>query len=184
MPKDGNCLFSSLAHQLFGKEINSAAHETATNNLRASVVKHIQQNYDDFYYEIRGHVYDLKDSDENHEIHKFDKIEDACEYLLTEYLTQPGNWGGAETLKAIASMHNVNIIVFNENGPVHAIICEQQNERCLIVVFRLKHGEKIIRNHYDSACNMSADCIYKTAKVITQKPSLNETDVSFSVTLN
>lgn len=185
IPKDGNCLFSTIAHQLYGNDINSAEHEIATKNLRASVIKYIQQNYDDFVYELRGHVYDLKDLDESHEIHNIDNIEDACKYLLNKHLVLPGTWGGAETLKAITFMHNVNIIVFNENGPVYAIINGEQNtERSITVAYRLGSGEQQIRNHYDSVCNISADDIYKTAKIITKALSQSQNVVTISETLN
>lgn len=46
---NGDCLLSSAAHQLFGKDINSPEHTILTDTLSANVVKHIQEHYEDFF---------------------------------------------------------------------------------------------------------------------------------------
>lgn len=121
IPSDGNCMFSSLAHQLFLEEIDSSKHKLAVNNLRKSVVKYIEGNINDFKYELHGHVLEMLELDETVNKHGIDQVKDineASEYLLKKCLIKPDFWGGGETLKAVAFLHDVNILVFHEDGPV------------------------------------------------------------------
>lgn len=175
--KDGNCLFSSIAHQLFAHDINSVMLKKSTIELRASVVNYIQNHFVDFEHELKGSVYDVRElEDEKYiELHKIESIDEASKCFLNNYLNRPGIWGGSESLKAITYIHNVNIVIFNENGPVLLVHnSQEQSQRTITVAFRYPthvNDANQLRNHYDSVCNISSDDIYKTAKVISNKVS-------------
>lgn len=64
--RDGNCLFSSLAHQLFHEKISSKSHRNKTRLLRNLVVNHILEpnNFPKFMHDIKDRVYDIKKKDE------------------------------------------------------------------------------------------------------------------------
>lgn len=55
---DGNCLFGSLAHQLFQNKVNSIDHVNATKKLRASVVEYIIKNINDFSLAVKGRIFE------------------------------------------------------------------------------------------------------------------------------
>lgn len=179
MPKDGNCLFSSISHQLFKDVVNSVEHIESIKILRADVVNFIQENYKEFLYELRGHVYELKEinNGKQYGLDTIDDIDEACKYFLTNCLSLSGFWGGGECLKAVTHIHNVNILVFNENGQIYLVNNNQQLcDRTIAIAYRLSCHDDGKRNHYDSICNISAEDIYKTAKVLTlelMSPPLN-----------
>lgn len=111
--KNGDCLFSAIAHQLFGNAIDSKEHNKATSELRTSVSKYIRDHYDDFIFELRGHVYELQEIDggKSYGLDKFTNIDDACRHLVTNFLPKQSFWGGGETLKAITYIHKVKIFI-------------------------------------------------------------------------
>lgn len=174
---NGDCMLSASAHQLYGKDIDSDEHKRLTNELRASVVKYMQEHYGDFFFDIRGHVYELQEIAAKHPdrdeygIAAIANIDDACKYFLDKCLTRRGFWAGAETLKAIHLLHKVDIIVLNENGPI--AYYNQSNEqihRTIVLAFRVS-ADPDIRNHYDSVCNVQSDGIYKIANILSKRLS-------------
>lgn len=173
IPMDGDCLFSSIAHQLFGNDLNSSEHQKSTNKLRADVVQFIQQHFKEFEFELQGHVYQLKENKLIPKINQIGDIHEACKYLLNECLIHPGCWGGRESLKAIVSLYDVNIISFYENGPVDFLSAQQQTDRNVIIAYRLAGNDDEWRNHYDSVCNISSTDIYNTVKIFCKKLNHN-----------
>lgn len=61
-PQDGNCLFTSLAHQLYAHGMETKELSNKCIELRATVVKYIQQNVQSFEHEIKGRVYENIDN--------------------------------------------------------------------------------------------------------------------------
>lgn len=59
IPGNGDCMLSSVVHQMIGTDINSDEHKKQTENLRSKIVKYINDNYEDFHFDVRGHVYEL-----------------------------------------------------------------------------------------------------------------------------
>lgn len=182
---NGDCMFSAAAHQIYGKKINSEEHKKLTIDLRASVVKYIQENYADFVFDIRGHVAELLDNfgqypdRDVHGLGTIADIDDAGKRFLNECLKIPGCWAGAESLKAIHFVHNVDIIVLNENGPIsYYNSSNEQPNRTIILAYRLSEDPEK-RNHYDSVCNIQSDGIYQLANIISKRlnqspnPSIN-----------
>lgn len=174
---DGDCLFTAAAHQLFMDEIGSSKHDIAARALRASVVKCIQENYVQFQFELHGHVLELKECDKTAKEYGLDEIEDtdeAAKYFLDNLLGLPSCWGGGESLKAIALLHNVNIVLFYEDGPVSLIGgLNRTSARTIAFAYRLSGAGNQHRNHYDSVCNISASDIYNTAKIISKNLNRN-----------
>lgn len=173
---NGDCLLSTAVHQKYGKDLSSNEHKTLTENLRADVVKYIKEHYDDFSFDIRGHVHELKDIAANNpdcDLYGFgamEDIDDACKFFLDECLTRPGFWAGAETLKAIHFLLKVDIIVFCENGPItfyNAKNDDVQND-LMVMAYRVSANQTTY-NHYDSVCSMSPDVMYHTAKFVSNR---------------
>lgn len=169
-PGDGNCLFTSLAHQLTDYKMNSDELKIARDELRAEVVKYIQENRDLFEFEIKGRVY------ENLEQQKLNcndvNFEKECTFFLYQLLPRNKYWGGSETLKAVALLREVNIILFNENGPYYIINpYEKKFKKTICVAFRLANNihtieGTILRNHYDSVTDIPSNVIYSIAQTL------------------
>lgn len=169
--QNGDCLYGSVAHQIFRHDLNSAQHRLATQNLRTEVVSYINQNYQEFKQHLRGHVLELEEIGraESYGLHEFDNIDDKCKHLLNNKLINSGVWAAGESLKAIACLHDVNIIVFYENGPICCVHKSGQlSEQTVVIAYRFLNDESEYRNHYDSVCNISAPEIYITAKFISE----------------
>lgn len=158
-PGDGNCLFTSLAHQLTGFKMNSRELKYDSNKLRADVVEHIKKNYSSFENEIKGRVYDNIDDQKRFNMLSGPiDLEKECTFFLNTLLPTKKYWGGSETLKAVSQMYSVNIIVFRENGPYQ--IVNQFNEtfnQTLNVAYRFGVDTfgNVERNHYDSVSDIS-----------------------------
>lgn len=136
--KDGNCMYGSLAHQILGHSLNSVEHELATNQLRIDVVNYIRQNFEQFRFQICSHISDLEEVglDKSLGLHEIGDIDDKCKYLLNNHLVKSGFWGSGESLKAVAYLHSVNIIVFYENGPLYCVAKEGKlSERTVLIAF-------------------------------------------------
>lgn len=162
---DGNCLPSALAHQLYMHPIGSQAHIECTNSLRSSVVQHMLQpeNIPRYRAAIEEHMKDI-----NMEVNGKSK----CEAFIRDVLSQPSRWMGLETLKAVSNMHEVTIIIFNEDGPCYAIRGDARYyDRTIMVAYRLGLGgdETLVYNHYDSVVDIDAYTLHDSAKFITKK---------------
>lgn len=59
---DGNCLFASIAHQIFRKKIGSSNYLNETKLLRQEVVNHIIANFDEFKHQLTGRIYEEKEA--------------------------------------------------------------------------------------------------------------------------
>lgn len=180
---NGDCLLSSAAHQLFGKDVNSPEHKQLTFDLRKNVVKYIQEHYDDFVFDVRGHVQELQEiatsgsGCDTYGFNAYADIDDACKYFVDKCLIRPGFWAGAETVKAIHFLHNVDIIVYNENGPItfYNSNNNEQINRIIALAFRLS-ADGTSYNHYDSVCNATPEVIYNTAHAISKR--MNQKNIS------
>lgn len=169
-PRDGNCLFTSLAHQLFGLKISSKEMKAARNELRANVVKYIQSNYELFEHEIKGRVLDnFEDKDPNCDDWDVSiDVEKEKIFFINQLLPQDKYWGGSETLKAVSDLHEVNIIIFNEGDICHIMNSFGKSYgKTIGVAFRLVQQESVQRNHYDSVVDMASNDIIALAEYLT-----------------
>lgn len=140
---DGNCLFRALAHQLFCDKSNSRKQDISAKKMRADAVAFIKANYEQFEHELKGCVFERKNQIE------IGDIEEECKIYLNHILPKNGCWGGAETIKAVSSLHAVNVLIFNEYGRFYYVNgFNADYVRTIIIAYRLGVGS--IRNHYDS----------------------------------
>lgn len=106
--KDGNCLFRSIAHQLFRETMNSKEQDNTIKQLRKDVVQHIRANMNNFTHELIGAVYERTTS-------KVTNMTGAIESFLT-MLAEDHTFAGSETTKAISFIYKVNVIIISEDG--------------------------------------------------------------------
>lgn len=155
--KDGNYLFSALAHQLHGLQILSKLHQSKTRRLRKRVVDFILNPsiFPKFLHDLKDRVYQIKTKDD------IDNIETECKSWIKYSLSKTGKWGGTETIYAVAELEQVNIIIFNEEGDFYTLRNNERYNRTICIAYRLQrneYGEVIsnaLRNHYDSVCNLT-----------------------------
>lgn len=153
-PGNGNCLFTSLAHQLFGYSMNSQEMKEACKKLRADVVDHIQKNIEDFKHEITGRGQDShqeknRNGDESEVSFDIDK---ECVFFIHQLLPRNKYWGGSETLKAVSYLHKVNVYIFNENTTCNIVYAFGKSyEKTISVAYRvcLNDQSMVLRNHYE-----------------------------------
>lgn len=156
--KDNSCLFRALAHQLFYESMHSKKQNKAVANLRASVVDFIESNFEEFVFELKNSIYD---KDPNIVI---TDSKQACKLFLID-LRSDTEWGGAETMKAVSMLYNVNIIIINEMGSVHISNFNEKHNKCVIIAYRLASGDnKLVRNHYDSVVHIHETDIFSSKK--------------------
>lgn len=151
---DGNCLFSAIAHQIFGSKLNSAELTMQSTQLRATVVQLIQNNISAFKMELLGSVPDGNEAN-------------ACEDYLDK-LSQDRFWGGVEVTKAVSVIHSVNILIINENGKAyfpHGF--EIKFENTLIIAYKSNV-------HYDSIVHIDAPYIFKIVGELVSRCETNQ----------
>lgn len=166
---DGNCLFSSIAHQLSQTVVDSQDHQQLSNDLRVKVVRHIVSNLSEYVDCIKNR---FLQNDPNSKI----DIEQRCIQFLDTYLSKSGFWGGVESIQAISRLYEVNIATVTEDGMCSMVQpFDSTFGRTLLVFYR---G----RSHYDSLIEAPEINVQRFAKYVidSKKKSLknkSETDV-------
>lgn len=160
MKSDGNCVFSTLSHQLTCVKANSDALNVGTSNLRAQVVSHMQNNFDDFKQALKMR---LECTDE--------EIDTLGPTFISEKLSQNGYWGDSESLMAVSKIFKVNILVFQENASCYfATGYNRSYGRTIFMAYRGNgSGSQNEYVHYDSVCGISEDVLYKCANELSTK---------------
>lgn len=163
---DGNCLFGSIAHQLYRLKINSRPHKKKTAELRANVVTHILQpdNFPNYAYQLQDCVYrsmkkeDIKD------------MTTECKLYVKLILSKKGMWAGAESIRAISDLEEVNIIIINEDGPCYKLSnLKKTYEKSVCIAFRLAQKNDQTRIHYDSVCDVDSNILNLMAQEIEKQ---------------
>lgn len=181
---DGNCLFYALANQLYLVKVDSKQHKQLSRDLRKDVVAYIKKNVMLFEHELKNRLYECADK-------KSGNFVDDCNSFLKNRLCRNGFWGGAESLKAISYLHEVNIIVFVEGGPCYCVVKFNVNyERSVLVAYRNAAEQsqsqtglsiKAELNHYDSVCTIVQEdinkCMEKIADCSKKQSLLRDTSV-------
>lgn len=152
--KDGNCLFAALTHQIFHKKLNSVEHVAKTQGLRQNVVKHILENFAHYEKELKGRIYEMRNRS------KTENAQTDCLNYVKHCLSQPSCWGGAEALKAVSEIHQLNIFIIHPDGSCNsAIPYNSKFNRSVTLFFRDK-------NHYESVIEISRIDLTFFAKAI------------------
>lgn len=105
---------SSLAHQIYGCQINSAEHEKMTVELRENSVKHIQTNFEKYKQYLNGRVYEQSKNPIDPR-----NSDSECRIFSNACLARSNCYGGIESIVAISHMMEINIIFISENGDGH-----------------------------------------------------------------
>lgn len=163
---DGNCLFGAVAHQLYHIKVDSHEHIEKNAALRSCVVAHIKKNIRRYEHALQGRVLDENENIDNGKRKKQPTLrcmKKKREHILNE-LSKDTYWGGMESLQAVSEIFEVNILIFNEHGPVYFMSGFQSTyNKTICLAFRLG-GEGDERNHYDSVSCIESDNIYKCAE--------------------
>lgn len=140
---DGNCLFASIAHQIFNFDAQSTIHQAMTMTLREMVVSYIEANRNDPTFNMLIN---------NRMIEEFPEWLELSNDLSTrrflDMLAQDGFWGGEETCMAIAQMFDCAINIHHEKGHVETI--HQENDAPIRTINIVYSGPTNSWNHYDS----------------------------------
>lgn len=158
--RDGNCLFGSLAHQLFNVQVNSTEHKLETNKLRQEVIEHIVNRISTFQHDLIDRM--LSDSDFHFNA---TDLKSSCVKFVNQRLAQNGYWGGMETLKAVAEIYSTNILIVNEDGSSNlGNRFNPKYERTIILSFQPSNRRLKQRDHYDSVAEISENLLSKFAR--------------------
>lgn len=159
---DGDCAFSVMAHQLYHSKIRSDQHVRQTEILRRDAVEYIRAHLSEFQHDIKGRI--LETIPETLSTANFD---DQCDKFLKN-LAKQGFYGGKESIRAIAIMEKVNIVVFNENGPCYLVNrLNVEYDRTIFMAFRGK-GRNENRCHYDSVVGISNEMMTAATEHLVQ----------------
>lgn len=154
---DGNCLFGALVHQIFRTKNEEKHQANKIKKLREDVVAYINQHRDDFEHDLKGCVFDY------YEGKKIDDIELASTNFLNNILSKDGTWAGSESIKAVARMNDVNILIVNENGDCY-FVCDfdVRKKRTVILAFGRVHfsnPDKVDNPNQNKLCDANAERI-------------------------
>lgn len=157
--EDGNCLFSSAAHQLFYTKVASDDHTKYLNQVRMECAEHIILNYDRYFVALKMALEEEKEAEGSKKDIDF---EIECKKLAEERLLQDGFWGGAESVMAISEVYKTNIVIFNENSSwYYANSFNSNYTETILLAYRQSNRKQNKKryNHYDSVCGISKDAL-------------------------
>lgn len=139
IPKDGDCLFGSLVHQIYGVTPKNQLFKPYSKQLRETAVREIRNHPDLYYHHLAYYANEIVHDDWPIEM----KIE---EYLRR--LECPGFWGGSECLAAVSNYFVVCIHIYQDTT---CIKFEPETESFDLRICEIfYHGEGLVKTHYDS----------------------------------
>lgn len=156
IPKDGNCMFVAIMHQLHGNEKNMEQIITMSTVFRAHIFKYISDNITMF-----------KEILEDRFLEEFPNEPDEEEksQRIISNLSKNGCWGGYETLIATTMIFNVNILILNEKGSFYYNDPFDMNrKKSILLGYRLSKNS-MKRNHYDSVTSIDLNDIYTMTQI-------------------
>lgn len=106
---DGNCLFQTLAHQIFLNRNGSSELEAQTSKLRKNVTDFIDKNFKMFKNVMEGRLLDEKMEKKSPQSKKLITLPKDTENLrrkLLKNLQKDKFWGGSETIYAVSQIKN------------------------------------------------------------------------------
>lgn len=157
IPGDGDCLFGSIANQLYGVNPNDESFKPHSLYLRDVAVTDIQLHPDVYYEDLEAMACELIEGSAA-------PVQKVLAYI--ERLRSPGYWGGAECISALANFLNVVIVVYQHTSKIEfrPLASERVDLPCCQIYYRNINdtGEQEIErngsdqhgtgnnNHYDS----------------------------------
>lgn len=167
---DGSCFYGSVVHQLFQHKVNSKDHKNATIDLRASVVKFINENIPDYLFVIKDRIMEEIEA-RGGVVSKSAEISEAdCIEFVNSNLARVHTFAGMESFIAISSIHSVNIMVFTESGPPYFPLGFNANlHRLIFIAYRRAPRNPNILNHYDSVVEVSVDVLFECVRAVANQ---------------
>lgn len=158
MDKDGDCMFSSLTHQIHCYKIGSRQYTAAVANMRKDTVAHIRRNFTSFKFQMHGRLF--QERDKNQFDLSDDMDADALDFL-DSHLSKSGVWAGAESIKAVSEIHQVNILMFDEESKCwFPFDFKSEYERTVAIAYRLGQDKYY---HYDTISCVGQHVLYECA---------------------
>lgn len=115
------------------------------------MIDFMKSNLDTFGFALKGRAHDLfGDCTTNS---KEDRLK-----VLTE-LAKDGVWAGAESIKAIAMLYNVNVFIIYENHWCELDQFNEKSQQCIILAYRYLNSKD--RIHYDSVIDIERETVRK-----------------------
>lgn len=149
VPKDGNCLYSALAHQLYGLTPRNSLFPVYRDLLRANAVRELRNRPDLYQDTLEIYAADVPgNSPLDHKVK-----------LFLRKLEALGSWGGEESIVALSNFHSTRIYIHQNNATLSYFptVAEPTTE-CHI----LYRGSRNQRNHYDSVY-----CVRRASSILT-----------------
>lgn len=152
---DGSCLFYAISHQLMQPKLMSTEHKTYAADLRQSVVEHIESNLPKYLHDLKNRLICQKLMNDQ------ESLEEQCSNFVKNYLAKPNTFGGTESIEAISTIKQVNIIVFNEKGTCYfGAKFNPTYKNIIMIAFRGLEGQNNEnRNHFGSVTEITPNII-------------------------
>lgn len=152
IPGDGDCLFGSIVHQVYGVTPKHPMFKTHSHQARLTAVDEIRSHLPYYYDQIACHANDEFPADCS--------IEDKVEWYLAK-LESSGFWGGEESIAALANRYQVIFTIHQDGSKIEFRPANSETEllprynlfyRNLVsgTKRRVNHGLPARRTHYDS----------------------------------
>lgn len=187
IPGDGDCLFGSIVHQIYGMTPAHPLFKSYSHQIRITAVAEIRRNLPYYYDQVASHAADecLQATDE---LLQYLSVSDQVEWYLAK-LETPGFWGGEESISALANHYQVIFTLHQEEGT--AIEFRPSDSGMLhlprydlyyrslappVQLFReIESNLPRVKTHYDSVVciRKAGSTLDRSTGVIVQLPSLN-----------
>lgn len=150
---DGFCLFRALVQQIFKMPCDTAEFHEKVFEFKNEVINFILENSDKYMNEIQHSLVERYGGCFN----QYNK--DDCEYYVDHKIRVEG-WGGAETLKAVREIYEINIFVVYEAISYCTFTARfnSQFKRSICLAYRTS-GNRY--DHYDSISNIENDILVR-----------------------
>lgn len=157
IPKDGNCLYTAIVHQLYGNDNDLPEIMNLSKKLRAQIVAYISENFSTFKLALEQHVFDEFRVDS-------DDTEEKCKEIISK-LSRDGCWGGHESLVAATMLFNINILIVYEGGYfIYNEPFDMNRKRTILLAYR-KNKNSIQHTHYESILHINQNDVYTMTKM-------------------
>lgn len=145
IPKDGDCLFGSIIHQVYGMTPTDHLFQHYKRQLREAAVNELIGSYELYVDQIVAFAEELIAGEIPTEI----KVRRYLEKMWTD-----GEWVGADCIAAICNHHQIAITVYQDNGKIEFIPTRSENESW--PAYKIFYRDKVngIRTHYDSVLSV------------------------------